>query len=73
MDRGNWQATVHGAARVRHNLATKPPPIHKTDTSTVVNSNIGPGYLRKQLPVDHLYDQTGQKVDQCDCSDVNAF
>ena len=26
MDRGVWQATAHGAARVRHNLATKPPP-----------------------------------------------
>jgi len=26
MDRGAWQATVHGIARVRHNLATKPPP-----------------------------------------------
>ena len=26
MDRGAWQATVHGVARVRHNLATKPPP-----------------------------------------------
>ena len=25
MDRGAWQATVHGVARVRHNLATKPP------------------------------------------------
>ena len=25
MDRGAWQATVHGAARVRHDLATKPP------------------------------------------------
>ena len=23
MDRGAWQATVHGIARVRHNLATK--------------------------------------------------
>ena len=23
MDRGAWQATVHGVARVRHNLATK--------------------------------------------------
>ena len=22
MDRGTWQATVHGVARVRHNLAT---------------------------------------------------
>ena len=25
-DRGAWQATVHGVARVGHNLATKPPP-----------------------------------------------
>ena len=26
MDRGAWQATVHGFARVRHDLVTKPPP-----------------------------------------------
>ena len=26
MDRGAWQATVHGVARVGHYLATKPPP-----------------------------------------------
>ena len=26
MDRGAWWATVHGVVRVRHNLATKPPP-----------------------------------------------
>ena len=25
MDRGAWQATVSGVARVRHALATKPP------------------------------------------------
>ena len=25
MDRGAWRATVHGVARVGHNLATKPP------------------------------------------------
>ena len=25
MDRGTWQATVHGVARVRHDLVTKPP------------------------------------------------
>ena len=28
MDRGAWQATFHGVARVRHNLATKSPPKH---------------------------------------------
>ena len=25
MDKGVWQATVHGVTRVRYNLATKPP------------------------------------------------
>ena len=24
MDRGDWQGTVHGVSRVRHDLATKP-------------------------------------------------
>ena len=26
MDRGAWQATVHGVAKVGHNLVTKPTP-----------------------------------------------
>ena len=26
MDRGAWRASVHGVARVGHDLATKPPP-----------------------------------------------
>ena len=26
MDRGAWQATVRGVARVGHDLAIKPPP-----------------------------------------------
>ena len=26
MDRGAWQATVHGLSRVRHDLVTKPSP-----------------------------------------------
>ena len=26
MEGGTWWATVHGVARVRHDLATKPPP-----------------------------------------------
>ena len=28
MDRGAWQAIIHGVAKVGHNLVTKPPP-HK--------------------------------------------
>ena len=31
MDRGAWQATVHGVARVGHNLATKPPAKNGTE------------------------------------------
>jgi len=27
MDREAWQVTVHGVARVRHDLVTKPPPL----------------------------------------------
>ena len=27
MDRGAWQATVHGVTRIRYNLTTKPPPL----------------------------------------------
>ena len=27
MDRGAWQATIHGVARAGHDLATKPPPL----------------------------------------------
>ena len=27
MDPGAWWAAVHAVTRVRHNLATKPPPI----------------------------------------------
>jgi len=26
MERGAWQTTVHGVARVGHDLVTKPPP-----------------------------------------------
>ena len=27
MDKGAWQANVHGVSRVEHVLATKPPPL----------------------------------------------
>ena len=35
MDRGAWQATVHGVARVGHDLAPKPPPICVVYTYTI--------------------------------------
>ena len=36
MDRGAWWATVHGVARVGHDLVTKPPMLlHTVDYSIV--------------------------------------
>ena len=35
MDRGAWQVTVYGVARVRHDLVTTPPPLRdEGDTSS---------------------------------------
>ena len=34
MDRGAWQARVHGVARVSHDLAIKPPPPKWGQSST---------------------------------------
>ena len=33
MDKGDWQATVHGVTRVRYDLATTPPPPPKKKKS----------------------------------------
>ena len=33
MDRGAWQATVHGVTRVGHDLATKPLPTNSTHSN----------------------------------------
>ena len=39
MDRGAWRATVHGVARVGHDLVTKPPPTtHNTKSNLEVAS-----------------------------------
>ena len=39
MDKRAWQATVHGVAIVRHDLATKPPPPpHAGDTTLMAES-----------------------------------
>ena len=38
MDRAAWQTTVHGVARIGHNLATKPPSPH-THTKMTPSAN----------------------------------
>ena len=50
MGRGAWQATVHGVARVRHDLATKPanciPPLSSSHI-TLINGG------HPHLPIEH--------------------
>ena len=40
MDRGAWQATIHGVARVGHNLATKRKRKKKKDRQTWIYSSM---------------------------------
>ena len=43
MDRGTWQATIHGVTRVGHDLGTKPPPLFifsRLQVSVNVSMNI---------------------------------
>ena len=45
MDRGGWQATVHGVTRVGHNLGTKsPPPLSPLE-----------GFMRKEKPAQRQF------------------
>ena len=37
MDKGAWQATVHGVTRVRYDLATTPPPPPKKKKNPMIN------------------------------------
>ena len=49
MDRGDWQATVDGVARVGHNLATEPPPPCLTIGSTLKISHLDKVHCRISL------------------------
>ena len=46
-DRGARQATVHGVARVRHNLATKPPPPQVITEAMEVNETAWRATVRR--------------------------
>ena len=51
MDRGAWWATVHGVTRVRHNLATKPPPpLYPFRLAERGESAYGCGYVYRRGP-----------------------
>ena len=51
MDREAWWAIVHGVARVRHDLATKPPP-PKDDALKVLHSICQQIWKTQQWPQD---------------------
>ena len=47
LDRGAWQATVHGIARVGHDLATKSPP--RKEVRGQIGLVEGPQFLELEL------------------------
>ena len=56
MDRGAWQATIHGVARAGHDLATKPPPLERKEFMAQA--------LKTSLSVEHKVTRrtSGQKL-----------
>ena len=40
MDREAWRATIHRVERVRHDLVTKPPPMHICESRRMVQMNL---------------------------------
>ena len=50
MDRGAWQATVHGVARAGHSLATKPPTLRLSREEWPSVSHELQGYLYMKGP-----------------------
>ena len=50
MDRGTWWATVHGVARVRHDLATKPLPLPSRRAPKGQGGKWGQRHLGYALP-----------------------
>ena len=55
MDRGAWQATVHGVARVGHDLSTKLPPAAATGLEKVsFHSNLKKGQCQRMFKLLHI-------------------
>ena len=50
MDRGVWQDTVHGVARVGHDLAPKPPPPPEQDEVKGTESLVGADRSSREPP-----------------------
>ena len=54
-DRGAWQVTFHGVARVRHDLATKPPPKSLKMVTAAMK-------LKDGCSLEEIYNQSRQHI-----------
>ena len=61
MNRGAWQATFHGIARVRHDLVTKPPPPHRKKIFLIKKKKYQP-LCRPDRYICGLYEAFGLEV-----------
>ena len=50
MDRGAWQATVHGVTRVGHDLVTKPSPQGESRKQIDSRLGVSDGVLSEGFP-----------------------
>ena len=67
MDRGAWQATVHGVTRVGHDLATKPPPPPKPTQLAPIWGNTFPSTLLpfSSIPMFWITPSYQGKISRC--------
>ena len=61
MDRGAWWATVHGVARVGHDLATKPPTLVKKTFICMYMQNSPGIYVHKYFHIFNYFIVFGLK------------
>ena len=63
VDRGAWGATVHGVARARHDLATKPPHSWFTMCSFLLCSQVTQLYMCTHIDSLHILSHCGSSQD----------
>ena len=75
MEGGTWWATVHGVARVRHDLATKPPPASSL-SKMVFGDGVFGGMKTQQWPQDRkrsVFIPISKKGNAKECSNYRTI